>query len=289
MNVWIRVLAIAGALVLLLSACTKKPTEEPTEQAMSPTSVPIGPSDQPSELPPTDTVSPTPEPPITPVPSPGEVKEWAVNSGVTLSVTVWSQSYSADGSLYLDAEANIPALSGVPAAVTEYYGRILESFQRRSEVVSAEVKAWQKAGSLMRSCELRQDFYTECNNGGFISVRRLETYDSGGLHPEMTLTCDNFRVSDGKLLSMDDFFNVPRETYYPVLLAKTIEILEKRADDLAEGWREDVEALFPFDAFCMTQGGLSLFFPEPSIASYAVGTVRVDIPWESIEGIWKLP
>lgn len=285
-----KLLCLVLVCALVLSGCGKNSPSTRPDASLEPSSGTASESAQP-------TASTSPEPysespsatPEVPSPTPENVKVWDNNSGISLSVTAWSQEYSAEGSLCLTADISLPALNGAPGAVTDYYTQILGSFQRRAEALSAEIAQWQKDGSLTRAGELGQTFMVECNSGGFISVRRLETYDSGGLRPEVTLMCDNFRVSDGKLLGLDDFFTVGRDEYFPILLTETLRQLEAREDDLAEGWRVDAEALFPFDLFCMTPAGLSLFYPEPSLAAFAIGTVRVDIPWESIEAIWKLP
>jgi hypothetical protein len=228
-------------------------------------------------------------PAITPTPSQDAVKEWAQND-VRVTPDVWSQTYADDAGTYQFASVSVPALTGAPQTVTDYYATLKMNFIARADVLAEQAKA-DRGSASARPYDITQSYLVECNSGGFISVRHASMEDQGGAHGETRTFCDNFRLSDGKLLTLDDFFKAERAVYLPVLIDEIKTQLAAKSGDFYVGWEEYVEneEVFPFDAFVMTPGGLSLFYSESVIAPYVIGTIRVDIPWESIENIWTLP
>jgi hypothetical protein len=290
LNVWIKkktpLLALILACAVTLGACTQSPAPEtdapPAPESPSPTdTATLIPS--PTEDVPEETPEPTPEP--TPVP-------WPVNADIGLSVTTWNESVSEGGVLCLSAEASLPSFSGAPDAVIGYYTAAMEDFQRRAQGYADEAKAMRRDGALTRPYAFSQNFVVECNAARIISVRRIEELDMGGMHAETVVYGNNFSADTGKLLGLDDFFAVTRDEYMPVLLAEVIAQLGQNPNDLFEDWRETAEESLAFASsadFCVTPDGLSLFFPELSLAPYALGVIRVDAPWGALEGLWKLP
>ena len=171
--------------------------------------------------------------------------------------------------------------------VNNYYESVLANFQKRADITAKEALELYNGGALDDAYDIALDYMVECNSGGYISIRRLEQLYTGGLHYTTTTSCETFSAADGHLYTLDELFSVPREEYLPVLLKQVEAKILKSPEDYNSGWEESMEVCFPYDTFCVTEGGLSLFYQELTLAAYAIGEVRVDIPWSVLEDIWK--
>ncbi|MCL2030816.1 MAG: DUF3298 domain-containing protein [Oscillospiraceae bacterium] len=278
MKLWIRMITPALACAAVLCACTGSPapagepsssppvTEAATE---TPTLIPVPPQE-------------TEPPQKTPPPSAEPAPVWPANTGIGISVTAWSDFISENGELLLAADITLPVFSGAPDAIARYYAAALEDFQRSAQARADEAKEMFRDGALTRPYALSQGFSIECHAARLISVIRTEERDMGGMHSEMEVYGETFSADSGKLLALDDFFTVPPEEYLPLLLAGVAADLDGSAADLFDDWRETAEALLPRAAFCVSPEGLSLFYPELTLAPYALGVVRADIPWDMV-------
>ncbi|MDR0248328.1 MAG: RsiV family protein [Oscillospiraceae bacterium] len=207
-------------------------------------------------------------------------------NSVNIGNTVWSQTYKDGAVECLVASAGLPLLSGAPDAINDFYSGVLDSFQTKCENRFAQAKADYQSGVLAAPYEMSLNYYTELNSGGYFSVYRVETLDSGGARPIFSISCDTFSLSGGARLTLDDFFNVSAAFYLPLLLSHVRDYI---ARDPESYYAEDAEAYFPYETFCLTPGGISLFYPPDSIAAFAVGAVRIDIPHSALGDIWNWP
>lgn len=277
-------LALLCAFAFTSCSQSPAPSESQTPESQipepSPSAEPSAPPSETAQKAPADTEQPS-EPPAATV--------WPVNEGVEMTVISWSDSLTINGDTRLNAEIRLPELSGSLSAVGGYYVIARVAFMRYADECAEDAKNQQSGGGLVLPYNLSQDFVIECNAAGLFSVRREEKAQLGGMHASTRVFAETFRVSDGFQLKLNDFFSVPPEEYWPRLLAAVNEDLAKRAEDLFEDWQESAERLFPDGNFCVSQEGLSFFYPELSLAPYAMGVVRVDVPWGAVDGLWTLP
>ncbi len=276
---------IAVTALFILVSCTKSP---------SPSGL-VSPSDTQTESPsssvsmtPSGSVEPTVSgnnpsasdvPTISPSPS---MKQWDPNP-ISISETSWTNTYTSGSDQILDASIRVPKFTEAKGEMESYYSNFLTDFKKDCENLSKQAK---EDG---QSVSVGMDFSIECNAGGFVSLMRQKSVDYGGIHPETALFCENFRLLDGKYLTLDDFFTVPREDYFPVLLGVVKEYINERKEDFYDDALTSAEELFPFNAFCVTPLGITLYYDEFSLAPYSIGPIRVLVTWDKIDSVFKLP
>ena len=213
--------------------------------------------------------------------------DWAPNSGAPIGKIPYGKSYTDAGVVVMDVSASYPSSAGT--AIGSYYAGVLEDAAYRCDKLSEEAKSLRRNGALKKVFSYSEDFTVELDNGGIISIRRDLSLDTVGELPDASVACDTFRAADGAMLALDDFFTVPQEEYVNRLLYSVRKFISSNGEGMFEDAPAAAVEIFPYDCFCVTQSGLSLFYPEQTIAPQNMGVVRIDIPWEVFGDIWKMP
>jgi len=265
----------------LLAACSKEPPSPDPEESPPPVSgeeptLPIDPS------PPFVTDS---EPSGSPVPPPEYPSvelavEWRDNAITAESIT-YKNTFKKGGTTTLSANGSFPQ-TGV-AAIDTYFASCRDDFTRKCEFMAEE------AAFDTRAYEFDANYTVECNAGGLFSVSRTRHEYMGGARGETYIFCETFSAADGRLLTIDDFFNAEREVYTPRLLEFVVAFIDENPGDYWTDAKDNARNFFPYDTFCITKDGVSLFFPENNIGPHTLGVVRVDVPWGAIAEMFTLP
>lgn len=105
----------------------------------------------------------------------------------------------------------------------------------------------------------------------------------GGAHGMTSVTAYNFDTRSGKEIKETDFFRKDYEE-------KLTKLLTARLPE-AVGGPENMEMLFiaevePNDNFCITEDGVTFIYNHYEIAPYAMGVIRITIPWNELEGLY---
>jgi len=206
--------------------------------------------------------------------------EWEQND-ITVENTVYEKTFSEGEIERLTASGSFPKTG--TAAIDVFYESALEDFKRLSETLAEE------AGSIGTLGHLQAEFADEINAGGIFSVSRTISQNIGGGSGGMTAICETFSVETGALLTLDDFFTVERDVY----TERILEYVDALIDDSPDGFWPDAKQiardLFPYDTFCVTNSGISIFFSKYNIAPGTAGVVRMNIPWGGIAEWFELP
>ncbi|MDR0381783.1 MAG: DUF3298 and DUF4163 domain-containing protein [Oscillospiraceae bacterium] len=271
---------LAAALCLPLAACDSSPPPSP-----SPPPGVVSPDvDMPS--PPDDIVPPeTPTGPVVlDTPAPGQP---------VVTETHWEETARMGNNLVVaDVRCALPALpDDAPAAIRAYYDDKSRAFRQTGEELQRDARAHYEAS---RSGEfdfvpytLEQNFMVSYNQNGLLSVVRDISVFSGGAHGDILVETETFRLTDGRLLSLDDLFSVGRDEYRPRLMEAVCALIEKNPEDYYENYREVVEEYFPEETFALTEDGLALYYGTYTLAPFAGGIPRFEIPYGQLADIWK--
>lgn len=105
----------------------------------------------------------------------------------------------------------------------------------------------------------------------------------GGAHGMTAVTAYNFDTKSGKEIQETDFFKNGYEE-------KLTKLLTARLPE-AVGGPENMEMLFiqevePNDNFYITEDGVTFIYNHYEIAPYAMGIIKITIPWNELEGLY---
>ena len=275
--------ALAAAL-LMLSACDPAPSPGVSASPPPPSGVaspgipePVQPS-----------VSPAPpQSPEPPSPSPvRDISEDWQDNGLDVSNISFAKTYGDSSSPVLDASAAFPQ-TGV-AGIDQYFSFCRDDFERRADGMSSEAAQAVQNGYGPYSFD--SDYNVECSSGGIFSVSRRASEYTGGVHGMTFVFCENFSVSTGRLLTLDDFFTVDQPAYTARLVGELHRLIDAYPGELfGQESKDIVEQAFPYDSFVVTKDGLSFIFEPYRIGPYSAGIVRLDIGWAAIYDIWQTP
>ena len=278
---------MAVIVFLCLSACNKIGDSPPPGPDDLPPVSDAEPFEDPTAAPPIQPEEPSPpkidvDPPSPPpaYPSVDLAAGWPDN-GLAAERTVYQNTFKKGGTTTLTANGSFPQPGAT--AIDAYYTRCRDDFERLCESREEE------AGRDTIPYEFSADFSVECSAGGVYSVLRHIYQYTGGVHGSTDIACETFSVSSGLLLRLDDFFTVGREDYTARLLEHVYAVIDANPNEFWADAKSVARELFPYDTFCITKDGVSLFFPEYNLAPYASGAIRVDVPWGAIDDVFALP
>lgn len=106
---------------------------------------------------------------------------------------------------------------------------------------------------------------------------------AGGAHGMTAETAFNFDMKTGEPVVETDFFKEGYNRKLTGLLSAHLpEALESPADTSMMFIRE----IEPNGNFCVSKEGVTYIYNQYEIAPYAMGIIRITIPWEELEGLY---
>lgn len=106
---------------------------------------------------------------------------------------------------------------------------------------------------------------------------------AGGAHGMTAETAFNFDMKTGEPVVETDFFKEGYNRKLTGLLSAHLpEALESPADTSMMFIRE----IEPNGNFCVSKEGVTYIYNQYEIAPYAMGIIRITIPWEDLEGLY---
>lgn len=216
---------------------------------------------------------PEPEPSATPSPVP---------IPLTIADTEYHSTLAVSDALRLEVTARYP-LTNV-AAIDAYYDDQLRQFVSSAELIARESGGDAPLG-VADVYSTEDDYEIVLNDGVYLSVHRTVTDYLGGAHPGHTDKCDTFLAADGRRISLDDLFAVPRDEYTPRLTAYFDTYIDRDRDRFYDGAKQNIRLVFPYDAFCVTgtaDAYLRFYFSPYTVAPYAAGTIVIPVPLSEI-------
>ena len=131
------------------------------------------------------------------------------------------------------------------------------------------------------------DFIVRYNSKEFISIQQGVYEYSGGAHGNYAHYTYNIELTNGELITLSDIilsekFSLLSEE------AVSIMLLDKSASSLIDaGLFEDTLTIQPEQDFYILPGILVLQFDPYEIASYAMGEIEIEIPFQKIKDMLK--
>lgn len=268
------------AFAMCFAACTRltdSPLPDPTPSVSVPPSG-IDIDESPSAVIPSVSVTETPEPSL------DVTGNWEPNE-ISVSEITYSQTFKSGGNEVLYANSSFPQ-TGI-TVIDEYYHNLRDQTEQLCRQLAGEAEQFNS--SLGVSYRYNAGYKILLNMGGYFSVQRIVDLEQGGAHGDTVISCDTFRVSDGKRLVLDDFFSVSQQEYTERLMVTMREFITTNKDRLRSDAEETISAVFPYENFSITEDGLRFTFQLYTIAAYTEGIVEVDVPWNAISDILVMP
>lgn len=119
--------------------------------------------------------------------------------------------------------------------------------------------------------------------GHFINMYQY----TGGAHGGTFITCRNYRLADGSVVTLDNYFKPGYEkVLIPVLERKLLEYAECGSrDELDEHGYFSNEPMFVSENFEIRQDTIDFIYNQYDIAPYATGITTLSVPTEMIREI----
>lgn len=110
---------------------------------------------------------------------------------------------------------------------------------------------------------------------------------TGGAHGGTFITCRNYRLADGSVVTLDNYFKPGYEkVLIPVLERKLLEYAEcSSRDELDEHGYFSNEPMFVSDNFEIRQDTIDFIYNQYDIAPYSTGITTLSVPEDEIRSI----
>ena len=110
---------------------------------------------------------------------------------------------------------------------------------------------------------------------------------TGGAHGGTFITCRNYRLEDGSVVTLDNYFKPGYEkVLIPILDKKLLEYAECNSrDELDEHGYFSDEPMFVSDNFEIRQDTIDFIYNQYDIAPYAMGITTLSVPEDEIRDI----
>ena len=110
---------------------------------------------------------------------------------------------------------------------------------------------------------------------------------TGGAHGGTFITCRNYRLEDGSVVTLDSYFKPGYEkVLIPVLERKLLEYAEcSSRDELDEHGYFSNEPMYVPDNFEIRTDTIDFIFNQYEIAPYATGITTLSVPTNEISSI----
>ncbi|NLB28698.1 MAG: DUF4163 domain-containing protein [Clostridiales bacterium] len=265
---------LAAALLTLLAVCVFASCAKGELESPAPTGTPApSPAPTPTEAPALS--SPTPEEP--PEPETGSISGITdlmhteiidITPGYVLIVAGWYPKTGVD-------------------AIDSYYSDKREEFTANAENLAEELRSYGETNSAATQYMFDDNYEIVKNSGDIFSVHRTVYRYTGGVNGVHSDVCDNFRISDGKRLTLDDIFDCSREEY----IADICGVFDAFIDEHNSGGDDyyffnDAKVIlrdiFPMHAFCLTDTGLNFYISPYFVTPYSSGTVVSPVAWDDL-------
>ena len=271
---------IAFLLCILLTSC-QPAAPQPGETGTPPPS-PISES-PPSMISENTTPSPPEDPPPTPT---GEF----YTPDLLIEEDYWQQDYWTDGGvLLLRVSVARPKLSrDYPAALRVAFNELSDADKQEAERLQTVAQvAYDSDPERFAAYAWEKNYTVERNDGVYLSIFYDNIQCTGGAHGDEYVQCVAFRVADARQVGPGELFTIDAFASAERLSALIYEQIAPNAEEYYADVKQLIRQEFSFDACCLTDTGLAVFYQPYQLGPYTLGVLRFDIPFEAYEDIWK--
>lgn len=190
--------------------------------------------------------------------------------------------------------AEYPELTGVSAEISAKFNQLSKTLAMASVAdfrkdMMAQTKEDLRFLPAGMSNYLDIGYSVEWATGDVISIQFLNSFFTGGVHPNYYTSTLSFDMKSGKEIKLADLFQ-PNSSYLKAISDYSIADLKTRmgemSDDdwIANGAGADAEN---FKSWNLTKKGLMITFDPYQVAAYAAGMQTVIIPYSELAGVWR--
>lgn len=203
-----------------------------------------------------------------------------------------------DGTPVFTVKCTLPRITDAgtsPAsiAINEYFDQLAaRAFGEATDLAPEAIDAYNSMGGefFPWSEELTGEVVWQSEK--YVSTKTGNDNYFGGAHPNFLLYSASFRLTDGKLMALSDFFTIPGDEVIDLLAGliyeQTSTILDETGTYLLYDCTEEmIRGTFLPEHYYLTEEGLVLYFQPYDIAPYAVGLPQFLIPYARLESVMQ--
>ena len=197
--------------------------------------------------------------------------------------TVFADAFNVDISYFLFNKRT----TDVRGAMIHFIDSVLNIFKAENR---EQIRYAQEEGFEPRNIDYEYVINTEVHYGNnrdiighFINMYQY----TGGAHGGTFITCRNYRLEDGSVVTLDNYFKPGyAEVLIPVLEKKLLEYAEcSSREELDEHGYFSNEPMFVSDNFEIRQDTIDFIYNQYDIAPYSTGITTLSVPEDEIRSI----
>lgn len=197
--------------------------------------------------------------------------------------TVFADAFNVDISNYLFGKRT----TDVRDAMIVFIDSIIDDFKDENK---EEIRYAKEGGFEPRDIDYEYIINTEVHYGNNRDIigHFIKTYQyTGGAHGGTFITCRNYRLEDGSVVTLDNYFKPGYEkTLIPVLERKLLEYAEcSSRDELDDHGYFSNEPMFVPENFEIRKDTIDFIFNQYDIAPYSTGITTLSVPEDEIRSI----
>ena len=199
--------------------------------------------------------------------------------------TVFADAFNVDISYFLFDKRT----TDVRGAMIHFIDSVLNIFKEENR---EQIRYAQEEGFEPRDIDYEYVINTEVHYGNnrdiighFINMYQY----TGGAHGGTFITCRNYRLEDGSVVTLDNYFNPGYEkVLIPILEKKLLEYAEcSSREELDEHGYFSNEPMFVSDNFEIRQDTIDFIYNQYDIAPYSTGITTLSVPEDEIRSILR--
>lgn len=199
--------------------------------------------------------------------------------------TVFADAFNVDISYFLFDKRT----TDVRGAMIHFIDSVLNIFKEENR---EQIRYAQEEGFEPRDIDYEYVINTEVHYGNnrdiighFINMYQY----TGGAHGGTFITCRNYRLEDGSVVTLDNYFKPGYEkVLIPILEKKLLEYAEcSSRDELDEHGYFSNEPMFVSDNFEIRKDTIDFIYNQYDIAPYSTGITTLSVPEDEIRSILR--
>ena len=197
--------------------------------------------------------------------------------------TVFADAFNVDISYYLFGKRT----TDVRGAMITFIDSIIDDFKEENK---EQIKYAKEQGFEPRDIDYEYVINTEVHYGNHHDIigHFIKTYQyTGGAHGGTFITCRNYRLEDGSVVTLENYFKPGYEkVLIPILERKLLEYAEcSSRDELDDHGYFSNEPMFVPENFEIRKDTIDFIFNQYDIAPYSTGITTLSVPEDEIRSI----
>ena len=199
--------------------------------------------------------------------------------------TIFADAFNLDISTFLFGKRT----TDVRGAMTHFIDSVIDVFKQENK---EQIQYAKEEGFEPRDIDYEYVINTEVHYGNHRDIigHFINMYQyTGGAHGGTFITCRNYRLEDGSVITLDDYFKPGyEEMLIPILEKKLLEYAEcSSRDELDEHGYFSNEPMFVSENFEIRQDTIDFIYNQYDIAPYAMGITTLSVPNDEIRSILR--